>query len=306
MPSALAPAKINLYLCVLGRREDGFHAIDSLIVPLAFGDTLELEAHAGDGDQLDCDDASLRTPDNLVLRGLAAFRERFPEAPFFKVHLQKKIPAGAGLGGGSSDAATVMLLANGICGNPLNSYQLSEMATEIGSDCAVFLQPRATFVSGRGEIPSPAGEPLLRALEGRSLVVFKPPFSIATPWAYRCLSQRKSFSEVSVVAALRKGWQSLSSADRVDSSLLHNDFELAMSERHLSLRVLLAELRQSLQSPILMSGSGSAFFVLEPDDTDKKRLLKMLYAAFGEGFFWVETMLKGNNTCSNNTSPYYQ
>jgi 4-diphosphocytidyl-2-C-methyl-D-erythritol kinase len=306
MPSALAPAKINLYLCVLGRRGDGFHVVDSLIAPLAFGDFLELEAFAGDNDQLDCNEASLNTPDNLVLRALAAFRERFPQAPFFKVHLQKNIPSGAGLGGGSSDAATVMGLANNFCGNPLDRHQLQQLAAGIGSDCAVFLEPRATFVSGRGEILSEAGEGLLEALDGRSLVVFKPPFSIATPWAYRCLSQRECFSQASAVAALRSGWQSLSAADRVGGSLLHNDFELAMCERHLSLRVLLAGLRQRLQSPVLMSGSGSAFFVLEPGAADKKTLLAMLHEAFGDGFFWVETMLNGINTCSNTTPPYYQ
>ncbi len=306
MPIALAPAKINLYLCVLGRREDGFHAVDSLIAPLGFGDILELEAHAGANDQLDCDDADLNTPDNLILRALAAFRERFPEAPFFKVGLQKKIPVGAGLGGGSSNAATVMRLANCFCGNPLNRQQLQLLAAGIGSDCAVFLKPCATFVSGRGEILSEASEGLMAALDDRSLVVFKPPFSIATPWAYRCLSQRKGFSQASEVAALRKGWQSLSAADRVGSTLLHNDFELAMCERHLSLRVLLAGLRKHLQSPVLMSGSGSAFFVLQPDDADKKTLLKMLHSAYGDRFFWVETMVKGNNTCSNNTPSYYQ
>jgi 4-diphosphocytidyl-2-C-methyl-D-erythritol kinase len=296
MLSALAPAKINLYLCVLGRREDGFHALSSLIAPLAFGDELELETVTGSADQLCCNDASLMGPDNLVSRALVAFRQQYPAAPFFRVKLTKKIPVGAGLGGGSSDAATVLRLANSACGNPLAADQLTTIAAAIGSDCPVFLQPCPSYVSGRGEILQPAAESLLDSLAGRRLIVFKPPFSIATPWAYQCLSRRQYFSDVSEAAALQVRWAALARAGKIDPSLLRNDFERVICERHLALHTLLADLRRRMQAPVLMSGSGSACFVVQPDASDKKVLREALQTAFGDGFFWIETMLQGNKT----------
>jgi 4-diphosphocytidyl-2-C-methyl-D-erythritol kinase len=305
MLTALAPAKVNLHLCVTGARGDGFHNVDSLIAMLDFGDELELEPHSMGQDALVCDEPSLATEDNLVLRAVKAFRQWFPAAPFFRIRLQKKIPSGAGLGGGSSDAATALLLANRACGNPLDKQTLLALAASLGSDCPVFLNSRPTFVSGRGEVLESANGRLAAALSGRKVIVFKPPFAIATPWAYRCLSKHNRFSSVEKVTALRSAWQALTSDARVDSGLLYNDFEAAMCERHLALRVVLANLRQQLQAPVLMSGSGSACFVLEPNESEKSNLLETLTRAFGSTFFWVETCLLGNNTCSINGDPYH-
>jgi 4-diphosphocytidyl-2-C-methyl-D-erythritol kinase len=297
MLSALAPAKINLYLCVSGRREDGYHELDSLIVPLDFADHLDLEPCPGDRDQLICSDDSLNNPDNLVLRALMAFRQHYHAAPYFKVRLQKNIPVGAGLGGGSSDAATALSLANRFCGKPLTLDQLSAIAAGLGSDCAVFLHSKAAFVSGRGEIVTPAQHSLCAALAGREVVVFKPPFPIATVAAYQALSAGKCFSNKETAENLKSRWESLTANTAINQTILLNDFEVAVGKRYKAIQVLLARLRCQIQSPLLLSGSGSACFLLQPNDAEKCILKNELHNAFGEHFFMLKTSVIGNNHC---------
>jgi 4-diphosphocytidyl-2-C-methyl-D-erythritol kinase len=197
MVTVFSPAKINLYLAVTGRRPDGFHDLVSVAAPLAWGD--ELRAEAGDrspeagknGFTLECEWADVPLDDtNLVLRAAGAFAAATGWDRPVRFVLTKRIPVGAGLGGGSSNAVAALRALNELAGGTLAPAALAGIAATLGSDCALFVRGEPVVMRGRGEhIESlPAGA--AGRLRGRRVLVFKPSFGIATPWAYRRMVER--------------------------------------------------------------------------------------------------------------------
>jgi 4-diphosphocytidyl-2-C-methyl-D-erythritol kinase len=180
----LSPAKINLSLRVLGKRPDGFHAIETRLVKLAFGDTVEIEVLNSAGGRVDftCSDPTVPSDEsNLALKALRAFQNQTNCQFSWRIHLEKRIPHGAGLGGGSSNAATVLRAVNELAGSPLSLPQTLEIAAQIGSDVPCFLlDSPAADGTGRGEIVTPVDFP-----HRLPLLLIKPPFPIPTPWAYK-------------------------------------------------------------------------------------------------------------------------
>ena len=147
----LSPAKINLSLRILGKRPDGFHEIETRLVRLTFGDTVEIE-HLGTGTSVNftCSDATVPADEsNLALKALRAFESRTGTQSSWRIHLEKRIPHGAGLGGGSSNAATVLRAANELSGNPLSLPQLLEIAAQIGTVAETLSRTLATLKSRR-------------------------------------------------------------------------------------------------------------------------------------------------------------
>lgn len=176
-----APAKINLSLRVLRRREDGFHDIDTLMTRLPkLAD--EITINHDDCFSFSCSDPSLGTgSENLVVKAVRAFEKASGINCDCHIHLKKVIPHGAGLGGGSSDAASTLLGLNQWHGQPLDAQTIHQLAASLGSDIPFFLYPGPGRATGRGEIISPAEpHPPLRVL------LLKPSFGVATPDAYRC------------------------------------------------------------------------------------------------------------------------
>lgn len=189
-----SPAKLNLYLNVLGRRDDGFHALETLMVPVPLWDGLSISptpaGAGGPGGDLELvvhrsvvggssQWAIPATQDNLVIRALAALR-RFSGCTLgAKVELVKRIPAGAGLGGGSSDAAAALRLANDVWRLGLDRSQLVDIAAQLGSDVPFFLADGAAVCRGRGEhVERVAAVPL-------HFVLAKPPVDLSTAEVYR-------------------------------------------------------------------------------------------------------------------------
>ena len=188
-----APCKINLHLKIGDRRKDGFHSLESLFASLGFGDTLCFECTGEEGKLVSMDwetkdglicDIPLET--NLVFRTVSLFRERSGWKNGLRIRVIKRIPLGAGLGGGSSDAASSLLALNSLAFNPLSMDELSQMAAILGSDVPFFLSGGAAFVGGRGEIVEPAKIP-----EGLWVILVKPPFSSETASAYALLDQAR-------------------------------------------------------------------------------------------------------------------
>jgi 4-diphosphocytidyl-2-C-methyl-D-erythritol kinase len=153
-----SPAKINLWLRVLGKRPDGFHEVETRLCRLALGDLVEVE-HRGMGTavSLTCSEPTVPLDEsNLAMKALRAFESRTGRPSSWRIHLEKKIPAGAGLGGGSGNAATVLKACNELTGNPLSLEQLIELGGQIGSDVPCFLlDTPAADGSGRGEQVTP-------------------------------------------------------------------------------------------------------------------------------------------------------
>ncbi len=177
-----APAKINLWLRVLGKREDGFHEIETRMVRLSLADRLRLKWREDESVELRCSDPSLPTgEDNLVIKAVRALEEHCGRGFAVSIDLEKEIPLGAGLGGGSSDAAAVLGAINEMAGLGLSEEQLAGIGSTIGSDIPFFLYGGACDCRGRGEIVEPVEERVPSA----PIVLIKPAFSISAGWAYQ-------------------------------------------------------------------------------------------------------------------------
>jgi 4-diphosphocytidyl-2-C-methyl-D-erythritol kinase len=186
-----APGKINLHLRVKDRRSDGFHELESIFLALAWGDSLYFDLGGEDGRcHIRIEDsgqgwiASLPPEKNLVYRAVSLFRARTGFRPGVRVVLEKRIPPGAGLGGGSSDAASTLLALDALAGTALSGEMLGEMARSLGSDVPFFLNGGVAWVSGRGERIRP-----LKIPEDLVVVLVYPGFPSATGAAFCLLDE---------------------------------------------------------------------------------------------------------------------
>jgi 4-diphosphocytidyl-2-C-methyl-D-erythritol kinase len=176
-----APAKINLSLRVLGRRSDGFHEIETLIAPISLCDEIKIEQLSGKQKiAFRCDDPSVpKGEDNTVVRAAKVFFKEAKISCGVSIELKKRTPHGAGLGGGSSDAASVLLALNELFETNLPREALAKMAETIGSDVPFFIFQSAAVCTGRGELVSP-----IKLSEQLSVLLLKPEFGVPTQWAY--------------------------------------------------------------------------------------------------------------------------
>lgn len=257
-----APAKLNLTLRVVRRRDDGFHEIETLMVPVpGLHDVLTL-APAGEF-EFTCDDASLPTDrDNLVVRAVMAFAERASVGTAVRVHLQKRIPSGAGLGGGSSDAAAALLALQELHDDPLADEVVSELAADLGSDVPFFLQRSPARCTGRGERIEVLRD---RKLVELPVVLLKPRFPVATVDAYR----RALDPSLPRVPGVPFGPQRISGLD------LFNDLEQPVFAKHRFLGELkLWLLERPDVASAMMSGSGATVFAILNDAANASEITR--------------------------------
>jgi 4-diphosphocytidyl-2-C-methyl-D-erythritol kinase len=179
-----AYAKINLTLAVLGKRADGYHDLSSVMQTISLHDTLRLTPNRSGEVTVRADSPELNTPDNLALRAALALRDAVgDESLGAEIELLKVIPSPGGLGGGSSDAASVLLALNGLWDARLPHVRLAELAASLGSDVPYFLTGGTALIAGRGErvTPLPDAQPLW-------LVLARPPIAVSTAAVYRALA----------------------------------------------------------------------------------------------------------------------
>lgn len=181
MPRYYSPAKVNLFLRVLSRRSDGYHEIASLFQAIDLFDHLDIDL--AEHDQFTCSDHRLPTDgSNLVLKAVAIFRQKTSLQAPVRIHLAKHIPAEAGLGGGSGNAATTLWALNELLGMPATLEQLKAWSAEIGSDIPFFFSQGTAYCAGRGEIVQE-----LKPMPSQSLIIVKPPYGLSTPSVYKAL-----------------------------------------------------------------------------------------------------------------------
>lgn len=246
-----APAKINLWLKVLGKRQDGFHAVETRMCPISIADEVSIQAlPEGDGVKLTCSDTSLPVDEsNLALKALRAFEQRTGIRRSWHLHLEKRVPSGAGLGGGSSDAAVVLRGLNQLTGSPLGVEDLCSIAGTIGSDIPFFVHGCTCDASGRGEVVQPVDFP-----HRLTVVLIKPPFGVPTPWAYK---QWQTSAEIPGVCY---------SPQACAWGEMVNDLERPVFAKHMLLPALKTWLLEQKETQAaLMSGSGSTMFAIVPD-----------------------------------------
>lgn len=284
-----SPAKINLFLAVTHRRADGFHELVSVAAPLEWGDTLR--AAAAPDFTLACDQPALPVDEtNLVLRAARAFAAATGRPGGAALALTKRLPVGAGFGGGSSNAVATLRALNALGGEPLGAPALAALAGGLGSDCALFLPGGPVAMRGRGERVTPLPAGAASRLRGRRVLVFKPAFAISTPWAYAQLAARADYLPAAEAEARLAAWlEGEAPAER----LLYNGMEGVAFAKFPALPVLLRRLEERFALAPRLSGSGSGCFALLPDRNPPPFavLAAEIREAWGPGALAVETRL---------------
>ncbi len=258
-------AKLNLSLLVLGRRGDGYHELRTVFQTIGLADRLTLRHHPGGALRIALDDP-LAIPGNLVLKAAHALAEEANLGGTWEIRLDKHIPMGGGMGGGSTDAAAVLLAMPALAGRAVPMAVLEKLALSLGSDVPFFLHGGAALGLGRGEELYPLGTPA-----GGYVLLVTPGIHVSTPEAFRALA-RPSVSELTftdpvptletfralaaALAATRpgSGWQ----------QYCQNDFEGPVFLRHPDLAALRRKLERAGAGPARMSGSGSTLFGVFP------------------------------------------
>jgi 4-diphosphocytidyl-2-C-methyl-D-erythritol kinase len=270
--SYFAPAKINLWLRVFRSDATGYHALDTLFCAIDLSDRIEIAAGA-EGIHLHVHGADLGpSPGNLAYRAAQAYYHELGLVPAVSITLHKTIPAGAGLGGGSSDAAAVLRGLQELHEQRLPEQDLLAMAARLGSDVPFFFcgAPLAHAI-GRGEVLV-----ALPAFEPRSVLVLMPPFAIATNDAYRWLDESGTLQDRRVVISRHpEGWHDV---ERVAV----NDFEPVLFARYPQLEDLRDALRASGADITMLSGSGSAVFGVFSDARQAERARAELAGRFAD------------------------
>ena len=275
-----SPAKVNLFLAITDRREDGFHNLVSLVAPLDWGDTLH--AKLAKETRLTCDDDSLSVDEsNLVLKALAAFREATGWSAGVELRLEKRIPMGAGLGGGSSNAVATLRAVNTLAGKLLTEDQLMKVASPLGADCALFLRNAPVVMRGIGDQVESLDDALRRRISGQLILLFKPPFGVSTPWAYRQMAAKtETYLPAEQAEARWESWRKSESATLVD--LGYNSMESVVFSKYLMLPALYGLLRSKYGLSPLMSGSGSASLVCLEKNTPVEEVTGLIREMWGE------------------------
>lgn len=240
-----SPAKLNLFFRVLKKRGDGYHDIASLYVKVSLFDELSLELSPED--RFTCNQDFLCTPDNLVLKALKLFRNATNILDPISIHLEKKIPIAAGLGGGSSNAALTLLGLNTLFDSPLKRSQILSLAASIGSDVPFFIFDKSAYCTGRGEIIEEVDLDI-----SYPLWIAKPEFGLSTPKVYQnCIP-----NEVSTLCPEQIMQQFNTNPQFI------NDLEPAAFRVLPALEGFKKDLEKLGFEKVCMTGSGSAFFCI--------------------------------------------
>jgi 4-diphosphocytidyl-2-C-methyl-D-erythritol kinase len=275
-----SPGKVNLLLNILGKRPDGFHELETVLQPVNLCDRLTFERRGG-AVELSCSDAALPVDSrNLVHRAATGFLQTAKISDGVRIHLEKKIPLAAGLGGGSGNAATTLLALNELFGQPLSAAKLGELAASLGSDVPFFLQNQPALATGRGEKIQPLDS--FPALRGKAFLLIHPGFGIATPWAYQNLAR---FPEAlngrpgraqKLIARLQTGdW-------RAAGAEFYNSLEAPALEKYPVLALFQEFLRAHGALAALMSGSGSTTFAIAENMAAAESLVEKFKSKFGQ------------------------
>jgi 4-diphosphocytidyl-2-C-methyl-D-erythritol kinase len=266
----LAPAKINLTLEVLGRRDDGYHEISSLVQTISLCDVISFQL--ADEISLECSEPSLQTSDNLVVQAAELFKEVSGWQKGAKIKLEKRIPWCAGLGGGSSDGAATLLALNRLWKLKLKTSDLIEMAARLGSDVPLFIYGGTALIQGRGEKVTP-----LISSVPRWFVLLIPPLpkiSHKTQQLYSLLDARH-FTDGQFVDRAVKIW---SKDKQIAPSLFLNVFDKVAFDAFPRLKTYWERLAEAGAKNIHLAGSGPALFA--PADSEAKA--EELYRRFRE------------------------
>jgi 4-diphosphocytidyl-2-C-methyl-D-erythritol kinase len=263
-------AKINLGLNVVERRPDGYHNIETVFYPIGLTDVLEVEpsetcsdySFSSSGIQLDGD-----PEDNLIVRAYHLLRSGY-EFPAVDISLVKQIPFGAGLGGGSSDAAFMLKALNELFELKITPRRMEKLAAMLGADCPVFIKNKPVFATGIGDVFTP----LKLSLKGCFLLLVKPDIHVSTPDAYSLVVPEKPETSLSeLIQRPMEEWK----------YCIKNDFEKSVFAKHPAIRTIKEELYSMGAVYASMSGSGSSVYGLFKSDFPESKLFDGCFVTGG-------------------------
>ncbi|WP_207427256.1 4-(cytidine 5'-diphospho)-2-C-methyl-D-erythritol kinase [Pedobacter sp. SYSU D00535] len=251
-------AKINIGLNIVSRRTDGYHNLETVFYPIAIKDALEVV----ESESLSFESSGINIPghanENLCLKAFEMLRKDH-NIPLVAIHLMKHIPIGAGLGGGSADAAFFIKLMNEKFGLGLSVYQMEEYCRELGADCAFFVRDEPVFAFGKGD----QFEQINLDLSDYFLVLVMPPVHVSTGEAYRGVRQSVPAESLKELIALPvEEWK----------GRVKNDFEESVFKNHPSIRGVKSALYEAGAAYASMSGSGASVYGIFKEKVDLKEL----------------------------------
>lgn len=257
-----APAKINLGLEILRRRPDGYHDLNTIFAPLTLFDTITLSLRSDTqlALQIDGNDTLSASDDNLCLKAARLLRQTIGlQMPGIDIYLTKRIPTGGGLGGGSADAAAVLVGALQLWGEQIPADTLHQIGLMLGSDVPFFLDGGVAHAAGRGENLTPHAITL-----PWSVLLVNPGVHVATPWAFRSLNRTTERAATDLIALLHNG---VSNPAFLRDQMV-NDFEEVVMLEYPVIRQIKKRLYDAGAMFALMSGSGATLFALFATDED--------------------------------------
>jgi 4-diphosphocytidyl-2-C-methyl-D-erythritol kinase len=243
--------KINIGLRIINKRADGFHDIETVFVPVALKDAIEIIEESSAGKEISYSQSGIKIPgtteDDLCVKAFHLLKKDFPQIPAIKMHLHKAIPIGSGLGGGSADATFMLKLIDQKFCLGLSQEQLTRYAIKLGSDCPFFVINKPCYGTGRGEIL----EEISLDLSAYKIILVNPGIHINTGWAFSNVQiEHKAVSLKDQVMHPVSTWQ----------QNITNDFEKPVFEAHPEIAEIKTELIEMGAIYASMSGSGSTLF----------------------------------------------
>jgi len=282
-----APAKINLWLEVIRKRSDDYHELSSLMLPIGVCDQLKVELRSEEGIIISCDDPELPDDEeNLAWKAASLYLKAVGEDRGVRIHLRKLIPLAGGLGGGSSDAAAVLLALNSLLAERLEPALLHDLAAGIGADVPFFLYRKAALATGVGE--------RLEHVEGipdYPLVLINPPLKVSTAWVYRSLRLTRGVSRIKLRSFLDQPWRL--------SDVMQNDLEAVTLAEYPALREMKHWLLNQGAIGALMTGSGPTVFGVFSDVDHAARVGRMAGVKWSDCWTGVTQVLSGSPAMSN-------
>jgi len=262
-------AKINLGLHITSKRKDGYHEIETCMVPIPLYDALEMILD----NKSNWNSSGLPIPgdpkDNLILKAEKLIKKDFQGLPNLTIHLHKNIPMGAGLGGGSADGAFALKLMNNLFDLHLDDFFLEEYAAQLGSDCPFFIENTPKIARGRGEIL----EPVNLSLTGNYLILVNPGIHVGTKEAYAGVRPGPPKVKLEEVLADKSRWK----------AELVNDFEPSIFKNHPAIAAIKEKMYSEGAFYAAMSGSGSSVFGLFEEQPKQLLTWQEDYFVFGCG-----------------------
>ncbi len=261
-----SPAKVNITLRVLGKRPDGYHDIHSLMQPITLADEITLTVEEGHGVSVTCDHAQVPSDGrNLAHRAATLFLAETGRQCRVSIHIQKVIPVAAGLGGGSSTAATVLMGLDELLGTGWGEERLRAMGAQLGSDVPFFLLQSPAIATGRGELLERVD------IQPYWYILINPGFEVSAAWAYDNLNLTKRSTDIKLSSFKR-----LRNIEGGIGDFLHNDLEEAVLGAYPELKEMKDLLHSAGARGALMSGSGPTVFGLFFNEDEARSALEVV------------------------------